>query len=148
MYSVKVLDLKKRLRNPLDGRDWGCRPIPERLIHDAVYLLRSQRLEIEDQPWNTVKSGMSEEDAVTFHINRIASLYCTLEFQPLDPIDISLRVNGPSAISAEIYDGQHRFAAALLRSVESMCVRFLVLPPEGALEKILLAFPSAVVIDR
>ncbi|WP_157645320.1 hypothetical protein [Burkholderia ubonensis] len=148
MFSVKVLDLNKRLRNPLDGRDWGCRPIPEHLIRDAADLLRNRRHNREERRWNTIKNGMSEDEAFIFHINRIASLYLTLESQPLHPIDINLRVDGPKAISAEIYDGQHRFAAASLGPVESMRVCFHVFPPDGAMEKILLAFPSAVVIDQ
>ncbi|MEN8511342.1 hypothetical protein [Burkholderia sp. RS02] len=146
MFSVEIFDLKKRLRNPMDGHNWGCRPISEHLIRDAADLILNNSLNAEERSWNTVNNEMSEKEAVKFHINRIASLYCRLKSQPLDPIDINLRVNGPRAITAEIYDGQHRFAAAILGSMESMCVRFHILPQDGALEKILLAFPSAVIV--
>ncbi|WP_321943966.1 hypothetical protein [Burkholderia cenocepacia] len=146
MFSVGIFDLKKRLRNPMDGRNWGCRPISEHQIRDTADLILNNYLNVEERSWNTVKNEMSEEEAVNFHINRIASLYCKLKSQPLDPIDINLRVSGPHAITAEIYDGQHRFAAAMLGSMESMCVRFHILPQDGALEKILLTFPSAVFV--
>jgi hypothetical protein len=117
---VPVADLAARC-DPFDGEEWGCDPIdPDAVLRAAA----SGRLESE--PWQVVNArrrGDRSFDDAAWHVGRIAFLLVNADLSPLE-LEVETVPGGPREVRrVRMYAGNHRFAAAMLRSDETVKVR-------------------------
>jgi hypothetical protein len=105
----------KRLANPLDGAMWKCSPISEEEVWEA-----RRAGAVEDRCWNDVVHTLNEQESRDFHIKRVATL--------MGVSDLGLMIlmldNHQAPVVAKFNDGNHRFAAAIVRG--DLIVRLLI----------------------
>gem|GEM_PF-3148170 len=104
--------------NPLDGKQWECRPF-------NAHEINSSSQEPSDMPWNELQSyaletGPYGELQRAFHISRIKKFVIEgVPQQDNHPIKIGANDQGKILV----YEGYHRLCAAMLRGDIALEVR-------------------------
>lgn len=104
-YKIPTEELKIYV-DPRDGAMWRCKPIEQREIDAAL----SSKVQ-EERRWDDLVNTLGQEEARSFHINRIATF---VRNPPLGDIVLIL-VNHEENVRAYLNDGNHRLAAAYIR---------------------------------
>lgn len=120
--------------DPLSGEEWDCDPIDGSDVHEALVAMR-----FAVEPWQEVNKRHKGRpfDDLSYHLERIAYFVAHPDDSPLElelEVDRWTRRN-----RVRLYDGNHRFAAAMLgRGGE---VRVIV--DEEELDEMLRILPGA-----
>ena len=132
-YRIPI-DSLKAVINPLAGDTWRVDPIDPQEVMDAA-----QRGETCDQSWATLQAtGLPRELHRTFHVMRLAWLVNA----PRDPDDIHKIVLCVSPDKVWFYDGNHRAAAAIVRSDPVIELHII----DGGGQNLAVIFPGLVAI--
>lgn len=107
VYEISARELRAYV-DPLDGRMWKIAPISEDEVRDAI--ARGVR-EMRSWEGDNLVQTLNAEEARTFHIDRIATLFNL----PLAENVVLILENHTPTVRAYLNDGNHRLAAAYLR---------------------------------
>jgi hypothetical protein len=134
ILRVELGDLADHF-NPFDGEGWGCPPVDP----DEVLASASEGL-VEAEDWNSVNRrhrGVDFDDR-RFHVRRIAYLFLYLDPRPAE-VELA---DEYGRMTLFLNDGNHRFAAAVLRGD----AQFAIEVDPADLEGVLAILPAAEVV--
>ncbi len=135
-FEVQVTNLANHV-DPLDGSEWDCDPIDPA---DVLQAVAERRFEAES--WQVVNARCRARafDEVKFHVQRIAYLMENPDEKPLI-IEIEEYLDRKRL---RMYDGSHRFAAAMLRGDVSVTIAV----DAWAADKLLEMLPDAITLTE
>ena len=134
-YRIRTVEISTHF-DPLKG-GWSGESITTEEVKAAI-----EEGAIETRDWNDAKRNFrgNSPESKAFHINRIATLYRS-EIE--GRIILAIEPSG-SALKVRIHDGNHRFAAAVLRGDEFVDTGVL----DEECGDILELFPSAIELEE
>lgn len=142
VFDISLSELMRKLRSPLDGVMWGCDPIQHDHVISMADSIRAGESKAENRSWQDVCNTPEDDGGVGFHVQRVATLLLQ-DHASADPIQVILRRVGLGRCAADLQDGQHRLAAALIGDHSTIAVQIRNLTDMSTEDAVRSLFPSA-----